>query len=340
MKSNCYIFYALIFLTSWSCTSDTGSGGATQNDGGGPITHTLDTAVGYCFQLSKDGVEEAIELGIYNNKIKGEGVRIYRANQAVYNLIAEGILEGNQAEMRIVATNSRDSKETFTHIETWEINEDVLVAKNRKIKNLEGDYSFRRTYCHQHENSDTTLYDSFGEYFEGYAVVSKNGKFGLINEAGVLTIPLAFRDIGIVREGRITFYDEYLGLRGIMDVNGNVLLEPKYIELMAYSNGLAAFLSEEGKWGFLNLELEIAIEPKYTNVNFFKPDPTRQAFSEGLANVQVENDKWNYIDTKGNRVIAGDFLFTEPFKNGEARVFKNNKWYTINKAGKCIKNCD
>jgi hypothetical protein len=85
---------------------------------------------------------------------------------------------------------------------------------------------------------------------------------------------------------------------------------------------------------------KVIIQPKYANINFFKPDPARHPFYEGLANVQLENGFWNYINTKGEMVIAGNFLFAKSFQNGKAEVFKDNKWFTIDKTGKCVANCD
>ena len=84
----------------------------------------------------------------------------------------------------------------------------------------------------------------------------------------------------------------------------------------------------------------MVIEPQYLNINFFKPDPRRHPFNEGLANVQTSNNKWNYINNKGMMVITGNFLFAKSFVNGKAEVFKDNRWYTIDKTGKCIDNCD
>lgn len=340
MKSIYYAVYALAFWVIWSgCTNDGSSSNGTSK-GNEPITHTLDTTVGYCFQLSQNGIEEVLELVIKGNKIGGSGTRIYLGTQQVYYLTVGGVFDGNTVDVTIQATNERDAKKSFVHAEIWTFEEERLQIKNRKIKKLEGDFELHRIYCQSHPNSDSTRYNTIGEFNEGYAVVSKNGKYGVINEKGEITIPLSFRDIGIVREGSIVFYDEHIGLRGLLDINGNVLVEPKYVEMMAFDNGLAAFMTDEGKWGFLDRELNVAIKPKYKNINFFKPDYTRAAFNEGLANVQNMDETWNYINNKGEIVIAGEFIFANAFENGQARVFKNNKWYVINKAGKCIDNCD
>lgn len=343
MKSNYFFIYTIAFFLIWSCTSDESTNGtAGTDDGGGPITHNLDTTDGYCFQLFEDGVGEGLEITIKGNKVKVAGKRIYLANQVTYRLTGEGILNGNTVEVDLYAADTRDVQKPYTHREIWEFSEDFLTIKNRKIEGMEGSYQFYRVTCQTQPNKDTNRYDSFSGFNEGgYAVVSKKGKYGVVNKNNELTVPLFYRDLGTISNGMVSFYDQYMGLYGLLDVtNGKMLAEPKYVEIMGFSDGLAAFLTEEGKWGFLNESLEVVIEPQFTNVNFFKPDPNRRAFNEGLANVEIKQGKWSYIDKTGNVVIAGDFLHTKAFENGEAEVYKDNKWYFINKAGECIRNCD
>jgi len=339
-----YIYIFIIGLSSlfWSCETDVNN----SNDpfiveDEGPITHSLDTAVGYCFQMGKDGLEEQIEVEIHGNKIEGQGLRVYTHEQKRFRLVIEGIIDGEEAEVMIYASGgNKKAVESYEHRETWVLGEEELIVKNRKIKLAEGDFKFYRTTCRAYKNVDTTRYDSFSGFTEGYAVVSKKGYYGVINEKKELVIPTQYRDLGAVNEGTISFFDENTGLYGLLDVTGKVLVEAKYPEIHPFNEGLAAFLNEEGKWGFMNKDLEVVIEPIYMGINFFKPDPNRHPFYEGLANVQTANSKWNYINTKGEMVIAGNFLFAKSFVNGEAEVFKNNKWYTINKSGKCVKNCD
>jgi hypothetical protein len=343
MKLSYTVIYAFVIALSsffWSCGTGMNDPIAI-GDGGGPITHSLDTAVGYCFQMGKNGLEEQIEVEIHGNKIEGQGVRVYTNEQKVFRLIIEGVIDGEEADVNIYATGgNKRAVESYEHREIWVLAEEELMVKNRKIKLAEGDFKFYRTTCRAYKNVDTTRYDTFAGFINGYAVVSKKGYYGVINKKNELIIPTKYRDLGVVNEGSISFFDEHSGLYGLLNIDGEIIIEAKYVEVHCFNEGLAAFLSEEGKWGFMNKDLEIIIEPIYMGINFFKPDPSRHAFYEGLANVQTENSKWNYINTKGETVIAGDFLFAKSFVNGEAEVFKDNKWYTINKSGKCIKNCD
>lgn len=338
---NIYIIITITFLCLLSsCQSDTNSSLPNDILLNGPLTHNLDTAVGYCYQMAVSSFEERIEVQIQGNKISGTGIRVFSENQKAFSLQIEGLINGDKAQMSIHATENRKENNSFVHTETWVLSESELIVKNRNIRGAKGEYTYVRTTCNSYDNKDTTRFDSFNGFFEGYAVVSKNGLYGLVNEKMELTIPALYKDLGIVNEGSIVFYDQFAGLKGLLDVNGKVIVEAKYSEIHCFNEGLAAFLNEEGLWGFMDKDLKVVIKPQFMGVNFFLPDPNRHPFNDGLANVQNPDNKWNYINTKGDFVIKGDFLFSESFKGGKAKVFKDNKWYFINKSGKCIENCD
>lgn len=348
MKPNfCIIilFLAIVSCLSIGCGSDKPSLANVENLDELELqkpAHQLDTSVGYCFQLGGGVIDEVLQLRIKGNRIKGTGIRIYTASQDAYDLNIDGVIdEKNSAEVNVYSANTRDPKNNFKKIEYWKLTTTELIVENRDIENAKGSFKFYRINCPAQENCDSTdHYDSFGGFYEGYAVVSKGGYYGLVNEKWEVTIPFKHRDLGIVNEGSIEFYDEGSGLRGLLDVQGNVIVPPIYPEIHCFNEGLAAFLTDDAKWGFMDKNQKVIIQPKYANINFFKPDPARHPFYEGLANVQLENGFWNYINTKGEMVIAGNFLFAKSFQNGKAEVFKDNKWFTIDKTGKCVANCD
>lgn len=293
-----------------------------------------------CYQTGTKIFDEIIQLRIINNKINGEGIRVYSKSSLTYKFHFDGVINKNIAEISIQGSNTRKPTDTFLNSETWIITENELIVNKRNSKSIKGNFKFYRINCNFLGESDSTRFDSFNGFYEGYAVVSKNGKYGLIDDQWQVTIPIEFKDLGVVNEGSIVYYDEHSGFSGLLDVNGNVIVEAKYSEIHCFNNGLAAFLSNDGKWGFMDTNFQIVIKPKFLNINFYKPDPHRHPFNEGLANVQTQNNKWNFINNKGTIVIAGNFLFAKSFINGKAEVYKDNKWYKIDKSGKCINNCD
>lgn len=335
---NLAVYGVLVLLLSLCCSCSSNSNTNTMDRGD---STGLDTTVGYCYQLHNQVLEEALEITIQQGKLTGQGSRRYMKSQKIYSLRFEGTLQGNQAEVTVYATDPRkDGLPPVTHREDWILNEKQLLVKRRSIEDQQGQFTYPRTRCQLYTNKDSTLFDLLGGYNEGYAVVGRNGYFGLMKEDGTLTIPLLYRDLGNVSEGMLSFFDDQLALYGILDVNGNVLVEPKYVELMPFGEGLAAFMTEEGWWGFLDTDLKVAIPAEYRGVYHYKGDPTRVAFHEGLANVQLENNRWSFINKKGELVIPGNFIYADPFIEGRAKVFKDNKWYFINKAGECVENCE
>ena len=306
-----------------------------------PPTHQFDTTVGYCYQIADADHEERYALHINGNRLEGKGSRIQIKNQQVKQVKVLGQINGSSVKVQLTTNEYRTPENTSTVYEQWTLKEeDLTIQQGSEFRNKIDGLQLLRVNCAQQSNKDSTKFDSFNGFFEGYAVVSKNGRYGLINKKMVLTIPFRYADLGVVNEGSIVFYDEKEGKKGLLDVQGNVLVAAEYAEIHCFNEGLAAYLNEDGLWGFMNKALKVVISPQFIGINFFLPDPSRHPFNEGLANVQMQNQRWNYINRQGKVVISGDFMFAEAFEAGKARVFKNNKWYYIDRSGQCIIDCD
>lgn len=85
-------------------------------------------------------------------------------------------------------------------------------------------------------------------------------------------------------------------------------------------------ISQDSKWGYINEEGNIKINPQFTKVRLFH---------ENLAAVRC-NNKWGYIDTNGN--IRIDTLFEDAysFNEGIALVKLNSLYGYINTKGKFL----
>jgi predicted DNA-binding WGR domain protein len=112
---------------------------------------------------------------------------------------------------------------------------------------------------------------------------------------------------------------------GYINKEGKVVIEPQFDEAEFFNEGLAR-VQMNNKWGYINKEGKIVIEPQFKN-GF--------DFNEGLARVQM-NDKWGYINKEGKVVIKLQFYSASDFNEGLARVEMNDKWGYINKEGKVV----
>jgi hypothetical protein len=94
-------------------------------------------------------------------------------------------------------------------------------------------------------------------------------------------------------------------------------------------------LSADGKavkWGFLDADGKVIVQPQWDGVAWSSIDGRPVAFNEGLCGVQKDG-KWGYIDTTGKLTIQNQFDSAGPFVEGLARVNLGNLVGYIDKTG-------
>ena len=111
----------------------------------------------------------------------------------------------------------------------------------------------------------------------------------------------------------VTVYNNF----GIMDEEGNVVVEPVYQEIFGFKEGRSLF-KKDGKYGFFDESFNVVIEPVYRSA---------ASFSDGLALVTDENYAYGFIDKDGNTVIPHTLDYARSFENGVAVVGKVDVGY-------------
>ena len=120
-----------------------------------------------------------------------------------------------------------------------------------------------------------------------------------------------FVQVGDSYEGSRDFSEGYAAVKkdgkwGFIDSEGNIAVEPKYAAVWSFSEGLAAVQTEDGKWGFIDTSGSEVIEPQFDAAWYF---------SGGLAAVR-EGKLFGYIDHSGNFVIEPKYTDATNFDNG------------------------
>lgn len=226
-------------------------------------------------------------------------------------------------------------------------------------------------------NSLTVKKISYDEVspIEGGYLKYQDGKWGLCDPMGNAITPAIYTGISdiiypMVSDGMVAVAQEINGeeLWGFVDTNGNVVVQPQYVEVGDFSDGLA-MVSKRGpdivennelmgpitrqtyKYGFIDKAGKEVIPLIYDSVSYtdvhsgdsFLGFMTRRyGFSEGLVSVEKDG-KWGVIDTSGNTVIP----FTDKygsigsFHDGLACVSVYDKYWIpkygyIDKTGKLI----
>jgi hypothetical protein len=184
------------------------------------------------------------------------------------------------------------------------------------------------------------LYDTAGPFIEGRAKVTVGRKTGLIDTTGAFVTPPRWDGIGAFSEGKATvqLWMEDPTKRGaksatgIIDRDGQVLVEPDVRDLETFRNGRAVVQHENGRVGVMNERGEWIVPPGFLQI---------QELGEGLAIAQdlrppEGSGKFGLIDSTGAWTVAPQFAEIGPFMAGYAVVRLGAHLGMIDKQGNLV----
>ncbi len=165
------------------------------------------------------------------------------------------------------------------------------------------------------------------KFCEGMALVSKDNKYGFINESGSITVPLQFDDASDFKNGYALV--RLNGKTGCISKSGNVQIPLIYKYLFSFSEG-RAIVSDGQKYGFIDLQNNQIVPLIYD---------IAEDFSEGYAVVSKDN-KYGFINKEGKIVIPMIYDWARYFYEGKALVKYGESEYYINSKNEIIKNAN
>lgn len=157
----------------------------------------------------------------------------------------------------------------------------------------------------------------------GFGAVKQGEKWALINSSFELITDFIYDDV------KTDIYD-YCSISGrafmkgqdgyqIVNEKGESVGEGRYEDAVPFVTEEPAPIKRDGKWGFVDLEGQLVIEPQYEDAG---------AFSNGLAPVRT-GGSWGYINQNNELVIPADFTEARSFYKGIAPVKIGNRWTLI-----------
>lgn len=156
----------------------------------------------------------------------------------------------------------------------------------------------------------------------------ENPKWGFIGEDGKYVINAAYKSATVFSDDLAWVISENAAPTAI-DNKGAVKITLQDAEsVKIFKEGLAAYsvIDSTGvKWGFVNKEGKVTINPQFTYVG---------NFNNGNCAVANKEGKWGYIDKKGTLTINYQFDRAKEFANGKAVVFLSGKAGVIDEKGK------
>ncbi len=173
-------------------------------------------------------------------------------------------------------------------------------------------------------------YEALYPFSNGMACVYKDGKFGYVNEAGVLAIPCQY-------SAESEFIDGYAAVKVddgyiIIDKTGKVTGTSKFSEIDALGNGCFQIWSKESgrlRYGVIDYTGREIVSPKYSSI---------ENFSGGVAAVKDFDGKWGFVDTTGAEIVPcklkwveytnepGIFVVNNYNDDGRPSVIKSSGW--------------
>ncbi|MEZ2336121.1 WG repeat-containing protein [Mucilaginibacter sp. RCC_168] len=140
-----------------------------------------------------------------------------------------------------------------------------------------------------------------------FAMVQKNGKWGIVSKSGVLVIPPRYDDVeslGVNMAGtKVITADAVIvnlnGKWGLLSDEGEEIVSPQFDKIKSSwtINSLLTMLLDN-KWGLMNKKGKVLIKPVYRQIQSFD--------EEGLAKVAMGDNKletYGLIDSLGNELV-------------------------------------
>lgn len=157
------------------------------------------------------------------------------------------------------------------------------------------------------------------------AVKNAFGKWGYCNKSGKLIIAYQFEEASDFNDNTAIVREK--GKAGVIDENGNYLIEPTFTSL--YADNESYLFEQNKKWGWCNKKGKTIIEPTFEVASKFNESE--------IASVKI-GKKYGYINKNGQMVINPKFDIALPFNNNLALVKQNNKIGFINTSGNYVIN--
>ena len=158
-------------------------------------------------------------------------------------------------------------------------------------------YAPEFTYFMQEEPTGP-VYQAIGDFQHGLALVEKDGQWGAIDPTGTLQIPTIYERLKLLPHGYVAFRNEQHRW-GVLNANHEVVVEPSYDQLGSYTDGIVGVANtHSGTWRYI----DTATGEPITVEGYRMARP----FAEDLAAVQKNDKQWVYLDRSGREALTLD----------------------------------
>ncbi len=131
-------------------------------------------------------------------------------------------------------------------------------------------------------------------FSQGRAVVVKDSKYGIIGLDGEYVVEPKYDLISAITDGGAVFKQN--GLFGFMDIEGSIIIAPRYESLSNFKNGLAVF-SNDHKYGVVDKAATVVVNPEYEEISLL---------DNRLIKISLSDSEYFYMDKYGRVIYEND----------------------------------
>lgn len=135
----------------------------------------------------------------------------------------------------------------------------------------------------------------------------------VINRQGAVVLRPRYKWVNSFDEAGLSLVPHSCGCYGFMNEKGQLVIPARFKHATSFSCGRAR-VEIDGRWGFIDLEGRVVIEPTHADATSF--------VMPGLAAVANEQGLWGCIDPQGRLVIDQLYADIDPSLDGEALFVK------------------
>lgn len=189
-------------------------------------------------------------------------------------------------------------------------------------------------------NEISGRFDQAWDFYDGYAVVGRNKKYGVINNKGQETVPLEYGNMKVnISEGKLGAQNDEKKW-GLIDVNNNTLIPFEYDNIGKTKDSHVS-VKRGSYWGVVNMNNELILP--FNFIDFFTPEqyPTDYFW------VQQADSLWYFYDMAKSEItfpaIGNGYKYTSRFEDRDYSIVGSyysstvpQQWGAVRKDGTYI----
>jgi hypothetical protein len=183
-------------------------------------------------------------------------------------------------------------------------------------------------------------YESATDFNEDKAVVRvAEGQYELIDRKGRTLHSFSKAYVGAVSDGLMAFQLEAVGKFGFMNENGEVVIEPSFAGTQPFKDGRAIVNTDETffRYGLIDQSGRFIIEPDYNNILFLGEG--RVALGKAIdETIPFAGSKYAIADLNGKILTEFKYMNVMEYTNGLASASDTRNTFFIDKNGQVAQN--